>query len=240
MRKNYNNMISCNESNAISVIRSISMIMIVICHYCQIIPQIAFLGQFFNVGVQIFFIISGFLYGHKKIVEINQWYIKSLIKIVLPLYCYYFFIGIILIACNKLGDMYFKDIIKIILNLQGFTDAKIGNIITVHLWFISYILLCYLITPLLQILREKLSYKSAKRVIMLLSVIEIIFIMNINIHAFITQILGIIIYMSAYFLGAYWNKTVNHKQYILLTLSMIVAVCIRLYAKQIADSGRLW
>ena len=56
-----NKYISKKESNIIGTIRGIAMIFIVICHYVSWFPQFSAAGQIFNVGVPIFFLISGYL-----------------------------------------------------------------------------------------------------------------------------------------------------------------------------------
>ena len=50
---------------SIALVRIVSCIMIFLCHYVQILgnPIIAQTAQFFNVGVFVFFMISGYLLG---------------------------------------------------------------------------------------------------------------------------------------------------------------------------------
>lgn len=91
------------ESRTISVIRTVAMLSIVMCHYIQWFGRWSFLGQFFNVGVPLFFIISGFLYGQKNIENVWSWYKKQFIKIVIPLYMYYIMVGVILAVIGKMG-----------------------------------------------------------------------------------------------------------------------------------------
>jgi len=76
---------SISEAETITVIRAAAMILIVLCHYVSWYPSISFVGQVFNVGVPLFFVISGFLYGGKTIENIPNWYIKQLIKISVPI-----------------------------------------------------------------------------------------------------------------------------------------------------------
>ena len=52
---------------AISYIRFIAMVMIIVCHFFQYYENE--LAYWFNVGVEIFFIISGYLYASKNIVD---------------------------------------------------------------------------------------------------------------------------------------------------------------------------
>ena len=70
-----NNILSLDESKIISITRVTAMVLIVLCHYVRWYSHISWIGQFFNVGVGIFFLISGFLHGQKKIqsvLEINK------------------------------------------------------------------------------------------------------------------------------------------------------------------------
>lgn len=63
------------------------MLMIITCHFMQYMEME--LAWWFNVGVQIFFVISGFLYGGKSIEKPLKFYVKALKK-------YLFHIGFLL------------------------------------------------------------------------------------------------------------------------------------------------
>ena len=132
------------KNNAIAFIRLISLIMIVSCHILQGLGnKMAF---WVNVGVQIFLFISGFLYGTKKIDNFSNFYKQRLIKILLPFSIFSIIICLIEVLVLK-NDYSFKFIIGNLFGLGGL----IGTYSLVsHTWFISYIMICYLITPLLQ------------------------------------------------------------------------------------------
>lgn len=66
------------KNNAISFIRMIAMEMIIICHIMQYYDFV--LAWWFNVGVQIFLCISGFLYGQKAIENIARFYNQRIKK----------------------------------------------------------------------------------------------------------------------------------------------------------------
>ena len=71
-----------NSNVAISIIRFISMIMIISCHILQGLGnKWAF---WVNVGVQIFFFISGFLYGNKQVDNTKEFYKKRIEKVLFP------------------------------------------------------------------------------------------------------------------------------------------------------------
>ena len=76
------NVISLSESNAISLLRVIAMGAIVVCHllqgydnpYCYL----------FNIGVQVFLAISGYLYGCKTIHSWKSWFMTRFKKLYVP------------------------------------------------------------------------------------------------------------------------------------------------------------
>jgi len=129
---------------SISSIRLISLLMIITCHILQGLGlELAF---WFNIGVQIFFFISGYLYGKKDIKQPINFFTKRLKKILLPLSI----LIVIMIIIEKIYTNNTYSILRVTFNICGL-GAFAGNIKTLtHTWFVTYILLCYLITPLLQ------------------------------------------------------------------------------------------
>ena len=76
-RKNY----------SISLLRLIAMLFIVLCHFFQYYD--VELAWWFNVGVQMFFCISGFLYANKKIDSAIDFITRNLQKILIPYFCFF-------------------------------------------------------------------------------------------------------------------------------------------------------
>lgn len=130
---------------SISVIRLLACIMIVSCHILQYYGSE--LAWWLNVGVQIFLLISAFLYGQKEIQNAYFFYKKNFIKIltdyylfllfVVPIYCYY---------TNTILSV--KIFFKLILGFPALPGLG-------HLWYISTILFCYLLIPLLFYISKK-------------------------------------------------------------------------------------
>ena len=83
-----------NESKCLSLLRCLSVIMIVSCHILQGLGNDW--AWIFNIGVQIFFIISSYLYGRKLIEDSISWYKKRSIKILTPYYIYIIFVSIVI------------------------------------------------------------------------------------------------------------------------------------------------
>ena len=85
---------------SISLIRLISIIFIILCHFFQYFDH--FLAWHFNIGVQLFLIISGFLWGYEryKNFDIARWW-KSTKKIMFD----YILVCIITFLLNKIFSL---------------------------------------------------------------------------------------------------------------------------------------
>lgn len=136
-------MLTDKQRFSISLIRSISVILIVLCHIMQGYNNL--LAWWLNVGVQIFLFMSGFLFGAKDIPRCGAWYKKRFTRILIPYYLYLIVIIPILSVFNN-NIISLKQIICYGLNLQGIA----ADILSIgHLWFVTIIAICYLITPIL-------------------------------------------------------------------------------------------
>lgn len=139
--------INSNKNYTISLLRFIAMIFIISCHIFQHYRME--LAWWFNVGVQMFFCISGFLYGTKKIESPTKFIGKNFKKILIPYFC---FITPAIILFYVFHSNYINPskIIYVFLTSKSISGIK-------HLWFISYILFCYLITPYLSDLAQRMK-----------------------------------------------------------------------------------
>lgn len=140
------------KSIAISYLRVVAIISIVACHFLQYEDNNW--AWILNVGVQIFFFISGFLYGFKQIGNWPHWFLRRIKRVYIPyivvvfvLLPIYFVIG---------GDIKsnIRSTICYVTDTQWFGGGIKG---IGHLWFITAIFICYFITPVLHALRRKSS-----------------------------------------------------------------------------------
>ena len=132
---------------AISTVRSLAFVSIILCHIFQYFR--IELAWWFNVGVQVFLCMSGFLYGKKKIEDVLVFYKKQLIKILVPYYLVILFmIGVE--ACFAWNQLSVRRIINVILCHGTLAGGE-------HLWFIATILFCYLLLPLLNLINSKID-----------------------------------------------------------------------------------
>lgn len=200
---------------SIQVIRIISMLFVIIgCHLLSELnsPVLAKMGQFFNVGVFIFFFISGYLFGKKKIDNYKKWYLDRFKKIIIPVYIFVFVYFAIAVILNK---FHLQQFINCILNLEYYLGAPVG---LGHLWFITIILLCYICTPVFKHISEK-YYKSIT--------MHIIGVIIAIITSYIHPKLGrTMFYLYTYFLGInfkfFENFRFNKKAIILLAVFSLI------------------
>ena len=131
------------RNDTISCIRLISMCFIVLCHIMQYYD--CKLAWWFNVGVQIFLCISGYLYGARESTS-KYFFVRSFSKILISYYIVFLIFGAIHFFFLKTIGMK-----ALCTGLFTFVRLPGGG----HLWFIFTILCCYVITPLLYALLKK-------------------------------------------------------------------------------------
>lgn len=144
-----------NYDNSISFVRVLAMIFIVICHLGSHFGSVV-ISQFFNVGVQIFFLISGYLYGDRQITEPGKWLFKRYLRLEIPaliwlgIYCFF-----AIFERNPLPKPH--QVAFILLNLEGlnFILSAMPSDIVIGPWFFTNIMACYILLLLYQRLREK-------------------------------------------------------------------------------------
>lgn len=207
------------------MIRLLSMLMIISCHIMQYYDFE--LAWWFNVGVQIFLCISGFLYGQKNIDNVIDFYNKRLKKILIPYYLVFIPFGII-------EFIFTRDVFSIkdfVMGLSLCSTIKGAG----HLWFIPTILMCYLITPLLQGYRNKCV--EGKRTIVIFTLLGVI-ITSVLIQGFTTfNPAWICCYLIGYALGMNEKgKYISEK--VLMIIAGIIAVAgngLQIYCDYIAN-----
>ena len=137
--------ISKNESSMLSLLRVLAMGSIVVCHILQTLDNNW--AWVFNVGVQVFLVLSGYLYGHKVIDKWIPWFISRLKKLYIP-YIIFVLFFLVLYLITGLQEVNIKSAIVYVFGLQGIIGGGIK--VFGHLWFMTAIAMCYMITPILQ------------------------------------------------------------------------------------------
>lgn len=234
------------RDKGISYTRVIAMIFILTDHIVMKIdiPFKSVIIQITNTGVLIFLFISGFLYGRKEIDDFKQWFIKRAKKILIPLYVFMIFL-IIIQVINKEG-INWVSYFKYLINMQGLLGVIQG---AVHLWFLTALMLCYLITPLLQKgkkIANNINFKEIVLIFILSSIIQIVCAYFINIKFALGHSLSTyLIYIFAYIFGYYYSyynqgKEINNKKMIIFTFIMIISMIIRVISNKLIDGTILY
>lgn len=187
---------------ALSYCRVVAMIFIVLCHiikYYTMIPFHQYLSEFFRVGVEMFIVLSGYLYGSRQIVDFKNFYVKRYLKICLPVQIW------TIIVWHEMGDV--RSFIIYFLNLPGLGRIQkdllppyggngMGSLLG-HTWFVTIIILCYLLIPVRQKICSRLKKEKVIYGLFLLWIVAIV-------TAFKeVQIYYFALFLSAYFIAFY-------------------------------------
>lgn len=221
----------------ISYLRVFAMILILACHIVQEHNNvyINMTAQFLNVGVAIFIIISGYLYGKKEIKEeYFRWIIKRAKRILSPMYFFMVFLLIVNLAIGN--NIRIANWMAYIFNLQGFQIYVHG---AEHLWYLTIIMICYLITPILNKCRRKINNKS------LIIYISIGVLLQLIISYFINTQLGIyliyiLLYIIAYIIGCRVNIIISIKLMLSSIILSGVGGVLRIISKVLFDDSILY
>lgn len=192
------------KDTAISFVRIMSMLFIIICHLGSFYDSAA-VAQLFNVGVPVFLFISGFLYGKKDICSWMDWGKKRWISLMLP--CYLWIMLLVMVGALMNVEMVNTQSCWLVLfNLQGlsfladaFNWAQVSEGIGA-LWFLTALMLCYACLPLLQKIQPWIQSRSQWGIVYLLLiafVLKCICDYTLGIH------LG---YLLTFCIGYFWSR----------------------------------
>jgi peptidoglycan/LPS O-acetylase OafA/YrhL len=218
--------ISGAESHALVIVRNVATFMIVLCHICEEIPGLGMFAQVFNVGIYVFFVLSGYLYGRKNVSGNAKWLVQRFLRLMLPCYCYYLVSYLLLMAMDEAVSLQLDGIILAVFDLQGFILRGLGGVVIPHLWFMSHIMVCYLLTPLFGHLKRR--NKRIEQVLLPLIVVAAQIGFSAVFGGVYVHLAGILAYYLAYlFADSIRNWT--GKQAALLCMTALAAMCLRIF-----------
>lgn len=190
------------------------MCMIVACHMLSYYKSE--LALWLNVGVQIFFIISGFLYGSKDILSPIDFIKRSFLKILIP-YWLFLAIAVVLYAFLCPDHLTPISIVKA-LTCSGTIDG-LG-----HLWFVGYILFCYFLTPYLYSLKQYIKgFSNIKTIFIYCGVLLAIQVIGYMFHSYFAPD-RVSCYVLGYFVADLFERFSAKQSSILKTLLILIAV----------------
>ena len=172
-------------------------------------------------GVQGLTALSGFLYSQKIIKDYKKFYLNNLLKLLIPA-----FLCIAFMAIWDLGTMFATqnwDYISLFFGPTYFGEDKTMIFQAANYYYLAYIVLCYLITPLLQ---RNDKWPLFISIIILIGELALAFFFGTAIIAS-TYIVG-------YFIGKKWYKhyvdtEIKYKPTILIQWILILLISIGLY-----------
>ena len=144
---------------SISAIRMLSTLMIVVLHIFQQIEKINnkihYATDWLNLGLVMFFTISAFLYSNRDINKETRirWILHRYKELSIPS----FIVCILTIIFYRIfiGDIPLRHIYYAILSSLGLQVFVLDSWMFIQLWFLTYIIFCYLTVPLIQKINVK-------------------------------------------------------------------------------------
>ncbi len=213
---------------SIQMVRIIAMLMIVACHILNVstFTLLKNSAQFFNVGVYIFLFVSGYLYGKKNISDNKKFLVGRFKRLFIPIYIFILYISIFYIISDNFSLF---NILSYIFGLQYFVGVSVNGL--AHLWFISIIMLCYILTVPLNKYKDKIfKYKN----IILITVFSLSILLT-----FVNNKIGQILFYTLIYLIGYTTSKDDTKIY--LDFIFFIIVCIsRIILRKVFDGQALY
>ncbi|MCD7809857.1 MAG: acyltransferase [Erysipelotrichaceae bacterium] len=220
-------------------LRAFSVLCILACHLCSAHTSsyVQMLSQFFNIGVEIFFIISAFCFGLQgSIKSVKEWYKKRFKRIFLPYECFLIILAIAYIVIQKQFKVFYW--ITCIFGVQG---ANVGVLGAEQTWFITALIICYICTPLLSNIWDSLNNKQNRiYAVMVLLVIPFVLVLfpPVSIYTIGHQVC---FYGIAYFLGrTYKDNLFNEVPRFIYLMTMFLSFGVRIIGRFMFDGSRLY
>lgn len=201
--------------------RVISAALIYLCHLTQTHSNtyVVMISQILNVGVYIFLVISGFLFGRMGVKKpYHKWLGRRLTRIFLP---YWVFLTIHVLLQILHGTE--LDPVAVGLNYLGvqWFDYLLPG--ADHIWFISAILLCYGMTPVLDWVTDKLLRAEKKIGLRVFAAALLLSPLAIGFLPGSAIVVTVPVYALAFLLGRIWDPGALRRYHGLAGLFTIAA-----------------
>lgn len=211
---------------SVEITRIVAMLFIITCHLLQEFDNLICknLAQFFNIGVFMFFFISGYLYGQKEVLNIKKFYISRFKKIIIPMYIFIVVILLLNFLIKKVFNI--KYLIIYLFDVQYIFGGVNG---AEHLWFLTIIMICYILLPI--IIKHKEHILKINNInIYIISILVAYLLSIIN-----TKIALFLIYFTTFLIGFINSNKKKGFQYLSNALIIIIALITRLIGRKILD-----
>ena len=240
---------SDNRNVAIMCIRIVAMLFIFIDHAVAYtdIPLKGIIIQITNSGVLIFLFISGFLYGGKSIGNFKEWIKRRVERLWVP-YIIFISVFFILEVVRGAGLEIAKPLIIYVFVLQGFLGPEGGP---QTLWFMTLLILCYCLIPVLQFVRDKMAgfsdsklFASVAIVLTVLSQVLLAYRCNLTLdfgHPLSWYVAAIFVFCCGYFSNrSIIGAGIACRKLAVWTVAMCCSMAIRIIAQRLIDGTVLY
>lgn len=195
-------------------------------------------AQIFNIGVSIFIIISGFCFGLQgHICDVKKWYLKRVKRIFIPYELFF----ILLAGIYFVKGIQF-DLTKWLSCVLGIQGANVGVLGADQTWFMTPLLLCYLITPAVSAFCDKYGVSKFTKICVLIEVLCIPVVLSFfqRISCF-TMGAPVSFYVAAYYLGRnFRNVRWGNKAGIIFGITILTSFACRVIVRAVADGTRIY
>ncbi len=209
---------------SIQIIRVVSMFSIILCH----LVTNHVIGQFLTFGIYTFLFMSGYLYSEKNLGNKKMWLLKQYKKITIPVCIYLVFVIIVFLIQRMQFD--WKKIFVYLFDIQYFTKGVLGM---THLWFVSVIMICYVLT---------LCKEYIKRLFWNPVFLAVLFLLICGVAFINEKICDLFFMIFTYFLGmSYKEKEKKIKYNIFLTgIICVLALSLKIVAHYFIDETPIY
>ena len=224
-----------NNDIAITFLHVLGMVMIFLCHSMQA-EKLYFLSEILISGVPLFLFVSGFLAGKKNIDNVLKWWLSKAKRVLIP-----FVIFVVLIygmyEITGIDNVSPFQWIFTLCNLQGlnYTYWRFNLFGAVsgmgHLWFITTLMICYLLTPLAQRFK-KVTIAGWQRGILIVTILAV----QLGLMCLGFQFSYIITFFFGYFISGKEPCT-KSSWFATVTILTVIVCGVRLLIRGIADGG---
>lgn len=184
------------KNYSLSLMRFLAMLSLTTCHMFQQAGH-EITANLLSTAVQLFLLMSGYLYAHKEFTEPGarvSFVLKNFVKILLD---YYLCIVLLIVPVYYFvapENLTGSNIYRLLIGRSGWQGVH-------HFWYISHCLLCYLATPMLYDIKCYLRKKGH----MLAGVILLIAAMEILLKSFESSFMPY--WLSLYVIGYFLPET---------------------------------
>lgn len=229
------------NNSAVSLARVLAMLMIVGCHIANWL-NISAIAQLLNAGIEVFLIISGYLYAGKRISNVGAFVKNRWIKLMTPIYVIIVFLFFFYSIKNGISAMAPGTMVHIF-DLQGLPFLFLGVGLPgyselAQTWFLTALAICYILMIIVKKAEVRCEgcikgWKMAPFVVALFFWDAVLLIVGVQIG-----------YYLAFFVGYCWGKThiedslkgVGIVGELLMSLFMVLSIILRLFCRNVLDA----